>query len=98
MNIKHSAAAGTFESSDVQISVEPIESGIQLDIQSSVFQQYGEQIEQTIREVLRDLDVEGIALKVIDKGALDCTIRSRVETAIFRGCDWSQDLPWGTKL
>ena len=31
-----------------------------------------------------------------DKGALDCTIRARVKTAILRACD-SQDYGWTVK-
>ena len=34
-------------------------------------------------------------LRVIDKGALDCTLRARVECAVFRACRIEKDFPWG---
>ena len=33
---------------------------------------------------------------VVDKGALDCTLKARVECAVFRSCDKSAaGIPWG---
>ena len=35
-------------------------------------------------------------VSVVDKGALDCTLKARVECAVFRSCDASEkDIPWG---
>lgn len=44
MELKKAAMAGTVESSDAQITVEPGTNGIELNIESSVIQQYGRQI------------------------------------------------------
>ena len=41
MEIKKAASAGTLESSDAQITVEPNEKGINLSIESTVINQYG---------------------------------------------------------
>ena len=41
MKVMKPAVAGTLESSDAQVTVEPGVQGIQLDIQSSVLNQYG---------------------------------------------------------
>lgn len=41
MEIKKAAMAGTLESSDAQVTVEPGENGIQLSIESSVLHQFG---------------------------------------------------------
>lgn len=43
MKIEKSAMAGTLESSDAQVTIEPA-SGLELNIQSSVLNQYGRQI------------------------------------------------------
>ena len=43
MKIKKTAMAGTLESSDAQITVEPAEKGIKFSLQSSVMNQYGQQ-------------------------------------------------------
>lgn len=46
MDIKKPAVAGTLESSDAMVTIEPNEDkdGIKLDLDSSVIHQYGEQI------------------------------------------------------
>ena len=42
------------------------------------------------------LGVENARVTVVDKGALDCTIKARVECAVFRSCDASAaNIPWG---
>ena len=51
MQLKKAAVAGTLESSDVQVSVEPGEGTLDISIQSSVLNQYGRQIMATVREV-----------------------------------------------
>ena len=84
MKIKNKAVAGTLESSDIHVQVEPNENGIDLDIESIVYNQFGEQIERTIKEVLNDFDVENITIRVKDRGAVECAIRARVETALKR--------------
>lgn len=96
MDILKPANAGTLESSDAQITVEPNEHGITLELSSSVMNQYGRQIKQTVLETLARLGVTNAAVTVVDHGALDCTIRARVECAVYRSCGASQkDLPWG---
>lgn len=95
MKIEKSAMAGTLESSDAQVTVEPAE-GLELSIQSSVLNQYGRQIKATVLETLDRLDVKNARVTVVDKGALDCTLKARVECAVFRSCDASEaNIPWG---
>ena len=96
MLIEKSAVAGTLESSDAQVTVEPAEGGIKLEISSSVMNQYGRQIKATVLETLERLDVKSGRVTVVDKGALDCTLKARVECAVFRSCGASdKDIPWG---
>jgi citrate lyase subunit gamma (acyl carrier protein) len=84
MKIERPAKAGTMESNDIYIMVQPSDDGIQLELESVVMKQFGKQIEKVIRETLRELGVEEILLVAKDRGALDYTIRARVETAIKR--------------
>lgn len=84
MEIKKPATAGTMESSDVFVQIEPAER-LTININSVVMQQFGEEIERTVREVLAENSVENAAVSVQDKGAVECVIRARVETAIKRG-------------
>lgn len=98
MEILKSAAAGTLESSDCLVTVEPGE-GITLDLSSSVMNQYGRQIKATVLETLERLGVQNANVTVVDKGALDCTLKARVECAVLRSCDASSaNIPWGGAL
>lgn len=96
MEIQKPAIAGTLESSDVQVSVEPLAQGIELSIESSVMNQYGRQIKKVVLETLKCLGVENGRIVVIDKGALECTLKARVECAVFRSSNASEkNIPWG---
>lgn len=95
MDIKKPAMAGTLESSDCMVTVEPGENGIDLELDSAVIRQFGPQIRKVIFETLERLDVTNGRITVVDKGALDCTIKARVEAAVYRSADVKKDLPWG---
>lgn len=95
MEVKKAAIAGTLESSDAQITVEPGNGTIELSIESSVIHQFGKQIRKTVLETLERLEVENAKVTVVDKGALDCTLKARVECAVYRSNDMTENLPWG---
>ena len=95
MIIGKSAMAGTLEASDAQVTVEPSENGLELEISSSVMNQYGRQIRATVMQTLERLDVQSGKVTVVDKGALDCTLKARVECAVYRSNDIKDALPWG---
>ena len=95
MVIQKPAIAGTLESSDCMVTVEPGEGKIDLDLDSAVIRQYGKQIRKVILETLQRLDVTDAKLTVVDKGALDCTIKARVECAVYRSNGVKDQLPWG---
>ena len=95
MEIKKPAMAGTLESSDCMVTVEPGENGIDLELDSAVIRQFGPQIRKVIFETLERLDVANGRITVVDNGALDCTITARVEAAVYRSADVKKDLPWG---
>ncbi len=95
MEILKTSAAGTLESSDCLVTVEPGQ-GISLELSSSVMNQYGRQIKATVLGTLERLGVENASVTVVDKGALDCTIKARVECAVLRSCNQSaKNIPWG---
>ena len=79
------AFAGTMESSDVYVEIEPGDGEIQLELESVVRRQFGQDIQAAVREVLAQWGVENANVSVRDRGALDCVIRARVETAVRRG-------------
>lgn len=84
MEIITNAAAGTMESSDAYVEIEPADS-LQIQLESVVQEQFGDDIRAVVAEVLADNKVEKANIRVIDRGALECVIRARVETAILRG-------------
>jgi len=98
MLLKKNAIAGTLESSDVQITIEPSHEGIELFISSSVMNLYGKQIKATVLHTLERLGVESARVTVVDKGAVDCTIKARVECAVFRAAEIKENLPWGVRM
>jgi len=95
MQLKKPAIAGTLESSDVQVTLEPIDRGIEFELQSSVLAQYGRQIKACVMDTLERLEVDGVRVTVVDKGALECTLKARLECAVFRAAEIDQGYPWG---
>lgn len=95
MEIKRPAIAGTLESSDCQVMVEAGENGIEFNLDSAVINQYGNQIRKVVYETLENLGIHQVKITIIDKGALDCTIKARVEGAVFRSLKQIDNLPWG---
>lgn len=85
MDILYRASAGTMESSDAYVEIEPRESGIRIELESVVQAQFGETIRNAVRETLEDQGVANASVRVIDRGALECVIRARVEAAVGRG-------------
>jgi len=84
-NARKEAAAGSLESSDVLVTVSP-EAGadVELQVESIVIKQYGERIRSVAAEVASRMGLSGARLRIQDRGALECTLRARLETAIER--------------
>ena len=86
--------AGTMESNDIMITVEPSDGGgVQVELTSSVYQQFGKQIIAVIRETVAGYGVENAVITAVDKGALDCTVRARVAAALTRAAE-CRDYTW----
>ncbi|MGI6782907.1 MAG: citrate lyase acyl carrier protein [Aminivibrio sp.] len=85
MKIMKNSVAGSLESSDVLVSVSP--SGGEdntVYVESIVMKQFGERIRSVAREELSRMGVSGAVVKIQDRGALECTLRARLETALER--------------
>ena len=89
------AHAGTLESSDAFVRVMPYAGGgIEIELESTVEEIYGDAIRALIAETIVAMNVEGIKVIVHDKGALDYVIKARLQTALLRALgqvepDWS---------
>ena len=95
MVIEKTSVAGTLESSDCMVTLEPGNGSLELELESPVIHQFGHQIRKVVLETLDRLDVKDAKVRIVDKGALDCTIKARVECAVFRNVDKVRGLPWG---
>ena len=85
MEIKKIATAGTMESSDAYVEIEPGNGQIQVSLESVVAQQFGDAIRKVVLDVLEEQKIESANVRVVDRGALECVLRARVETAVQRG-------------
>jgi len=86
MKPKIAAQSGTFESSDVIFLIEPLpdNSGRKLEITSTVMQQFGASFNRIVEDMLNQYELTDLHLIAKDKGALEPTIKARLETAIRR--------------
>ena len=90
--------AGTMESSDISVTIEPKSTGgIEIILKSPVENQFGKQIRKVIEDTLSELGIMNATVRANDKGALDCTIKARVQTAVHRAAGareykWREDI------
>lgn len=86
------AKAGSIESNDILIMVSKGEGSIDIDLESVVKEQYGEEIEKIIYNTFLEEGIDDAKVIAKDKGALDFTIRARVKTCIRRGIGEANEL------
>jgi citrate lyase subunit gamma (acyl carrier protein) len=92
MKIQKEAMCGTLESNDLLVKVAP-RLELTVVISSEVMRQFGARIREVVEETLRRMGVTQGQVVIEDKGALDCTIRARVQAAVLRGCE-CEELNW----
>lgn len=94
MQINQRSYAGGLESSDLLVEVLPSETNsLEIELTSSVEQQFGELILKVVTDTLNELGVTSATVVINDKGALDCVIRARVQAAVMRASD-SSEIDW----
>jgi citrate lyase subunit gamma (acyl carrier protein) len=86
MQIKRKATAGTSQSSDLMVVVEPSDT-LLIEIESTVKKQYEHLIRARVQEPLTRLGVTAARIRVNDRGALDYAIDARVEAALRRAAE-----------
>jgi|SRR5699024_9617674 len=94
MDIKKTALAGTLESSDIQITLSKGDNGINIDLDSSVEELYGDQIRKVITETLNAYGIDNANVKAVDKGALDCVVKARAMAAVQRALETTDQPDW----
>ena len=85
MSAHCSALAGTLESNDILITISSTGgSANSVNLSSIVINQFGPAIRAVVEQCLEASGLSGVEVTVQDKGALECTIKARMETAISR--------------
>jgi len=83
VTIGKKAQAGTMQSSDLMVLVEPADALV-IEIESTVKQQFEHLIRARVEAVLAAEEVTAGRVRVTDRGALDYAIQARLETALQR--------------
>ena len=87
--------AGSLESGDVYAVTKPNPGkGIKIEIESIVKMQFGDDILNTVNNVLESLGVTDAIVEINDKGALDSVIKSRVQASLYRSAEVTE-VEWG---
>ena len=84
MEIVKAASAGTMESSDAYVEIAPA-TDLVIELESVVQAQFGDAILAVANEVLKEHGVKNANVRITDRGALECVLRARLETALLRG-------------
>lgn len=83
MNITKKGQAGTMQSSDLMVFVEPADE-LSVEIESTVKKQFEHLIRARLELVLARYGVTCGRIRVNDRGALDYAIEARLEAALMR--------------
>ena len=67
------------------MEIEPAQGQLTVSLESVVQAQFGDAILAVANEVLREQGVESANVRIVDRGALECVLRARLETAVLRG-------------
>ena len=69
------------------VKIAPADGELEIIIHSEVIKQFGEQIRRVVEETLQRMGVVQGLIIIEDKGALDCVIRARLQSALLRAAD-----------
>lgn len=83
MAIQRAAQAGSLESCDALIQIEPA-TALTIEVKSDAAAQFGNTIKNTVEATLAELGEKTAKVQVTDRGALDYTLRARVRVAVAR--------------
>lgn len=85
MEITKSFVAGKKDKADIEISLKPSKNeSIEVTLESSVERLFGNHIRDYIKEYLSGYGIASCEIEVVDDGALDFVIKSRLEAALFK--------------
>jgi len=85
MEIIRKAQAGTMQSSDLMVFLEPAPQ-LRIEIDSTVKKQFEHLIRRQVDSVLERFSISSGVIRISDRGALDYAIAARLETGLLRAC------------
>ena len=85
MVLLNTASAGTLESSDCLVTVSPAEK-LKLEYKGANSEVFAERTMMLVENVLKRYGLGGAEISIQDQGALEITIKARLETALSRAC------------
>ena len=85
--IKKASVGKEKQNADCVITIEPYTKGIKLEFSSLVGTQYGDDMKKTIMEELEKYGIKAAKVTVVDRGAIDCVLRARLEAVIKRAME-----------
>jgi len=90
--IRRYAQAGSLESGDALVHVALAQDeALTIRIKSKVAPRFLASMQSSVREIATELGIMSATIEVMDSGALDFVLRSRVTTAIKRSMEASVD-------
>ena len=84
--IVRTASAGTLESSDCLVTLSPAES-IEIDYSGANKKLFQKRTDRIARDVLAEYSAGNARIHIQDQGALEVTLRARIETALERAME-----------
>lgn len=85
MEIRQAVQAGTMQSSDLMVFIEPAQE-LEIIIESTVKKQFEHLIQELVEGCLAKFEITAGRIRISDRGALDYAIAARLETGIKRAC------------
>ena len=85
--LKKACAGNEAQNADCVVTIEPNESGIEFSLDSLVKTQYGKAIEKSTYDELKKYGITDCHISIVDRGAIDCVLRARLEAAIKRSME-----------
>jgi citrate lyase subunit gamma (acyl carrier protein) len=81
----NTASAGTLESSDCLVTVSPSEK-LKLEYKGANSEVFAERTIRLVESIAKKHELNGAEISIQDQGALEITIKARLETALMRAC------------
>ena len=81
----NTASAGTLESSDCMVTASPSEK-LKLQYKGANSEVFAERTIRIVESIAKKHDLKGAEISIQDQGALEITIKARLETALQRAC------------